>query len=515
MSEKGYERLFWVLALGPFLFHLLYIWLTPFDLAPDEAYYWDWSRNLALGYYSKPPMVAWVIALFTRLGGNHPFFVRVGAVLFSLGSSIVLFYLGRTLFNKKVGFWAFIIANATPGFAVGSVIMTIDPPLMFFWGLTIFLLHRALSDKGKGYWYMAGVSLGLGLLSKYTIVALIPSLFFYLAFSPTKRFWFKKKEPYLFVLVSLLILAPNLHWNYIHQWPSIKQPAGLVDDRNLSSLTTFIWFFLPQAGILSPISFLLVLFGLWQGGKWGISRRDDRYLFLFWHSIPLLGFFLVLSFFSVCYVNWAAPAYFTAFILAVAIVWEGKWRDKAKKWILASALLVGTIFSLSTYNMDTVRAVAVATVDLWANISRTNVSGANIIPAERLPTSELKGWRELGAEVTTLLNDMGSENIFITSYKRQYVSELAFYVKGHPTVYVLNLSGRIESQYDLWEGFEDKVGFNALYITKLGYPVPDSFAQSFDRVKEIKKVPINTGKEFVKGYSIFYCQDFRGIDRGT
>src|SRR4030042_240574 len=183
MTQKGYERLFWVLALGLFLFHLLYIWLTPFDLAPDEAYYWDWSRNLALGYYSKPPLVAWVIALFTRLGGDHPFFVRVGAVLFSLGSSLCLFYLGKALFNSKVGWWAFAIANAAPGLAVGSVIMTTDPHLIFFWGLTIFLLHRALSGEEKRYWYMAGVRLGLGLLSKYTIFALIPSLFFYLAFS--------------------------------------------------------------------------------------------------------------------------------------------------------------------------------------------------------------------------------------------------------------------------------------------------------------------------------------------
>ncbi|OGP53725.1 MAG: hypothetical protein A2Y65_01410 [Deltaproteobacteria bacterium RBG_13_52_11] len=498
MTQKGYERLFWVLALGLFLFHLLYIWLTPFDLAPDEAYYWDWSRNLALGYYSKPPLVAWVIALFTRLGGDHPFFVRVGAVLFSLGSSVCLFYLGKALFNSKVGWWAFAIANAAPGLAVGSVIMTIDPPLIFFWGLTIFLLHRALSGEEKRYWYMAGVSLGLGLLSKYTIVALIPSLFFYLAFSPTKRFWLRKKEPYLFILIGLLILSPNLYWNYVNHWPSIKQPAGLVDDRNLSSLTTFIWFFGPQAGILSPITFLLVFYGLWRGGKQGFYHHDDRLLFLFWHSMPLLGFFLILSLFSVCYVNWAAPAYFTAFILAVAVVWEGQWRTKVKKRVLAMALLVGIATCSLLFTMDAMRGLAVGL-------------GINI-PAAKFPTNRLTGWRELGVEVTKLLNDVGREHIFIISYRRDYVSELAFYVDGHPTVYTLNLSGRIESQYDLWEGFEDKIGFNALYITKLDRRPPDSFASAFDRVEEIKTVKIYAGNELVNGYSIFYCQGFRGLE---
>ncbi|OGP84336.1 MAG: hypothetical protein A2Z08_08145 [Deltaproteobacteria bacterium RBG_16_54_11] len=497
MTGKGYERLFWALALGLFFFHLLYIWLTPFDLAPDEAYYWDWSRNLALGYYSKPPLVAWAIALFTRLGGDHPFFVRLGAVLFSLGSSLVLFYLGKALFNEKVGFWASILANATPGFALGSVIMTIDPPLMFFWGLTILLLHRALSRGQPAYWYMAGISLGLGLLSKYTIVALIPSLFIYLAFSPAKRSWLRKKEPYLFIFIGLIVLSPNLYWNYINQWPSIKQPAGLVGQRNLSSLTTFIWFFGPQAGILSPLTFLLVLYGLWQGGKRGILHHDDRLLFLFWHALPLLGFFIILSFFSVCYVNWAAPAYFTAFILAVAVVWEGSWREKAKKRVLTTALIVGIASCSLLFTMDALRGAAVA---LGVNIA-----------ADKFPTSRLTGWRELGEEMTGLLDQVGREKTFIISYKRDYVSEVAFYAEGHPTVYTLNLSGRTESQYDLWEGYENKIGFNALYITKLNRRPPDNFAGAFDRVEKIKEVEIYAGKELINGYSIFFCEGFRGL----
>jgi len=486
------------LALGLFLFRLLYVWLTPFDLAPDEAYYWDWSRNLALGYYSKPPLVAWVIALFTNLGGNHPFFVRIGAALFSLGTGIVLFYLGRSLYNAQVGIWAFALAAVTPGFTVGSLIMTIDPPLLFFWGLTIFLLHLALSKKGAGYWYLAGISLGLGLLSKYTTVALIPSLFFYLAFSPANRSWLRKKEPYLFMLIGLLVVVPNLYWNYINQWLAIKQPAGLVNNKNLSSLITFISFFAPQAGILSPIIFLMVLYGLWEGGKGGIFRHDDRYLFLFWHAVPLFGFYLFLSFFSVCYENWAAASYVAAFVLAVAVVWEKPWRVKVKKRILVSALLLGDILSLSVYCMDAVRTVAVRL-------------GAPI-PADEFPSSRLKGWRELGAEISSLRNKVGREKTFITSYKRQFVSEVAFYADDHPRVYIVNLSDRMQSQYDLWEGFEDKIGYNALYITKLNYPLPDKFANAFDSVEEIKTLKIYTGKELIKGFSIFYCQGFRGIE---
>jgi hypothetical protein len=273
-----------------------------------------------------------------------------------------------------------------------------------------------------------------------------------------------------------------------------------VDDENLSPITTFIWFFGPQAGILSPITFLLVLYGLWQGCNRGIFHHDDRYLLLVCYSIPLLGFFIILSFLSVCYINWAAPAYLTAFIVAIAVVWEAKWREKTKRWVVASALLLGVILVLLTFGIDTVRAVAVGL-------------GADI-PAESFPSSRLKGWRELGSEVNALLHDVGREDTFIISHKRQYVSEIAFYAEEHPTVYTLNLSDRRRSQYDLWEGFEDKIGFNALYINKLGYPVPKKFAKAFDRVEEIKTVKISSGKELVKGFSIFYCQNFRGLDLG-
>jgi len=243
-----------------------------------------------------------------------------------------------------------------------------------------------------------------------------------------------------------------------------------------------------------------VLYGLWQGGKRGIFQHDDRYLFLFGHAIPLFGFFLILSLFSVCYVNWAAPAYFTAFILAVAVVWQGGWREKTKRWALAAAVIVGGVISLLAYNLDTVRSVAVRL-------------GAPI-PADEFPTSRLKGWRELGAEVGAILDEVGRERTFIISYKRQFVSEIAFYAEGHPRVYLLNLSSHIKSQYGLWKGFEDKIGFNALYITKLDRTVPESFAKAFEGVEEIKRVKVYAGEELIKGFSIFYCRNFRGLDQG-
>ncbi|RLA98244.1 MAG: glycosyl transferase family 39, partial [Deltaproteobacteria bacterium] len=210
-DERKYEEAFWALALLLLAFHLVYIGITPYDLAPDEAYYWLWSKRLSWGYYSKPPLVAWLIRLSTSLGGDTPFFVRLGAPIFSFISSLALFYFAKGLFGPRVGFWAFLLSNLTAASPVGAMIMTIDAPLIAFWGLTLLFLLPALRGKGA-FWYLSGICLGLGLLSKYAAGALVPSLFFYLATSKRDRSWLSRKEPYIWVGLGFLLLLPNLIW---------------------------------------------------------------------------------------------------------------------------------------------------------------------------------------------------------------------------------------------------------------------------------------------------------------
>jgi 4-amino-4-deoxy-L-arabinose transferase-like glycosyltransferase len=493
MKEHYYERLFWSLALALFLFRLLHIWFTTLDLAPDEAYYWDWSRQVAAGYYSKPPMIAWIIALFTRLGGDHAFSVRLGAVILAFGTSVAIFYLGKAVFNRQVGFWAFAIGNATPGFTASSFIMTIDPPLLFFWGVTVLLVFHGITQGRSLAWYLGGLCLGLGLLSKYTMVAIIPSLFLYLGCSDKMRFWLTRKEPYLFVGIGVMCLIPNLYWIYAHHGITIQHTTGIVETSGLNLLDPLI-FIGTQVGILSPLTFLMVAYGLWYGIREGFRRKDERYLFLAFQCIVLLGFFVALSFFFPCYANWAAPAYITGFVMAVAAVIATPWHDTTKRRVLVATLIVGVVTTVGTYQMDTVRSLGIGTS----------------IPARKLPVNRLKGWRTLGLEVGRLWNQLGPHTTFIISEKRQIVGELAFYVPGNPRVYMLNITGGAASQYDLWESYQDKIGMNALYVTKITRHPPKAFTRSFDRVTRIKDVLITTGDELIRGYAIYLCRRYHG-----
>ena len=129
-NNHKYFRYFIYLILGVTVFRLLYINLI--NLAPQEAYYWNYSRHLALSYFDHPPMLAYLIYIFTHLGGPSEFFVRIGCVISFLGLTCLIYLTGRLLFNEKIGFFSALLSNSVLIFALGATIATPDTPMVFF-----------------------------------------------------------------------------------------------------------------------------------------------------------------------------------------------------------------------------------------------------------------------------------------------------------------------------------------------------------------------------------------------
>ena len=94
------------------------ILLTPLNLGPDEAQYWRWGQTFEWGYYSKPPLVAWLIRLSTEIFGDTAFGVRFFAPLIHAAIAWMIFATGRTLFDGRTGFWAALVYLAAPGVTV-------------------------------------------------------------------------------------------------------------------------------------------------------------------------------------------------------------------------------------------------------------------------------------------------------------------------------------------------------------------------------------------------------------
>ncbi len=230
-------------------------WIGRLPLLPDEAYYWDWSRRLALGYFDHPFVAALVIRATTTIGGVTPAAVRAGMVLFGLGTVVLAYRLATLLGGRLAGWFALIAAAACPLYALLSLYAAPDGPMLFLWAATVYATTRAIMTHKGHYWYVAGFMLGLALLSKYVAILLAPSiLLFVLLF---QRGWLRRREPYLGSLIALLVFSPNLWWNARHGWVTISyqlghgacQGAGSLIDR----LGATVIYALTQIGIVGPL----------------------------------------------------------------------------------------------------------------------------------------------------------------------------------------------------------------------------------------------------------------------
>src|SRR3982751_3235355 len=160
--------------------------LATTDLSFDEAHYWMWSERLAPAYFSKGPGIAFVIRASTAVFGANEFGVRFFSPLLAAGTSLLLFYFARRLFNATAALWAIIALNATPIFNIGAFLMTIDALSIFFWLAAMFTFWLALekSPQFSSYWPITGLLIGMGFLCKYTNVFEIVSGLVVLALVP-------------------------------------------------------------------------------------------------------------------------------------------------------------------------------------------------------------------------------------------------------------------------------------------------------------------------------------------
>ena len=128
--------------------HIAYLSFNcPVDLAEDEAYYWDWSRQLDFGYYSKGPLTAGLVRLSCTLFGDTMPAVRLPAIFLRAGVAACAWSLTLRLFKSpRLALSAAILGYAVPIFLPAGLVMTTDPPFLFLWALACATAAKAMDD---------------------------------------------------------------------------------------------------------------------------------------------------------------------------------------------------------------------------------------------------------------------------------------------------------------------------------------------------------------------------------
>lgn len=491
LLTQGRQWPVFVFLLCLLAFKALFIVFAPLELSPDEAYYWDWSRHLAWGYYSKPPMVAWLMALFTKLFGNNEIGVRFPAALLSVTGLWFLYKLAREFYSERAARWVLLAAIVAPGSVAMSFIMTIDAPLICFWSIGLYVFWRALQSSGYAWWLLTGVVIGLGLLSKQTMVAFIVCAFLFMVFSRYRRFLLTPM-PYLAAVIAFLMILPTLWWNYHHDWITFQHTAhhfeGLKQPR-VFDILNLLGLISTQILIMSPATGVLALL---VAGKmamaWKRLRAEEHYLFFF----GPLPFFLtmLLALRQDVNANWPAPFCLTFFLL-LANAWDRRYGEVSegfRSWFRPS-VAIGVMLAVIIYAAPFLLSDSAYSGGKWDM------------------TARLKGWNALAQEVHTRLTATQGEPPFLLSNRRQIVSVLAFYLPEQPHVLCWPEAGRIRNQYDLWPAFANKKGQNALIVMERKDPVPSNMVQFFDELLELPDIEISLGQQ-IRRYRVLYGKRF-------
>ncbi len=298
------------------------VYMRTLNLIPEEAYYWNYAQHLDIGYLDHPPMVAWLIWLSTQVLGSNEFAVRLSALLLSLVTAVFGFQMARNLYGKTAAFVAVLLLSALPFFFATGFLMMPDAPLTAAWAGTLYFAERALLAERKKAWLGLGVTLGLGLLSKYSIALLGPALLLFMAVDPRARAWLQTLWPYGAALIALLIFSPVIFWNASHDWASF----AFQGSRRLESTLQFSLHILvlSMIGLLTPIGLITAYSAIRPGGL--VSGHglpfggDRRWLFIAIFSLVPLSVFAAFSLFHEVKLNWTGPLWLAVLPAIAAIV---------------------------------------------------------------------------------------------------------------------------------------------------------------------------------------------------
>jgi len=471
-----------VIALTTAVRFFYSVWLP---LLPDEAYYFQWARHLDASYFSKGPAVAYTIAAGTSLFGANNFGVRFFAVMLSAGTAWQMFLLARRWFDETTALIAVLITNVVPIYALGAVVMTIDPLSAFFWVWAAHLFSRAVQKGRLRDWLLAGFAVGCGFLAKYLNALELISFLAFLLVVPGRCGILAKPGFWLMLGVAVLCTTPVLWWNWQHGWVSLFQlgERGHLNGPFKMQVSTFLNFLIQQALVISPWLFLALLMTVaifiqqrfFRKG----ARMNEGELLLFLLFLPVFLMYAVLAWHIKEEPNWPAVSYLT-----LIIIMASHWRKM---------LLAGTHAE-----------PFIIFVFLFAWLQTLAMHDTEILPLPQKmdPMGRVVGWSEIATHLSDLRAQQNADVLIADAYKE--ASIFSFHMPGKPFIYTLRHTPP-SNQYDFWPGYADTHPKRVLWIT--GESTPAALQHDFNTITLVERVIVGFHNKPFRVYTIYLCEN--------
>jgi 4-amino-4-deoxy-L-arabinose transferase-like glycosyltransferase len=370
------------------------------DLVFDEAQYWSWSRELDFGYFSKPPLLAWLIRGTTELCGNGEACIRSFPPLLYAIATWFVFLTGRALYGARVGFWSAIVFDTLPAIAFLAGAVTTDVPLLLFWSIALYLWTMLIEHKSMAYAVALGLTIGAGLLAKYAMIYFPLCMACQAMLSAEARVALRARRMLVILFIALVVIAPNLYWNYAHGFVTFRHTAYSAGwDRHVAQLGRFVQFLLYQFVVYGPVLLFMLL---WITAVSIRGRPDRRVVMLLAFSLPILILITVQALISRTHGNWTAPIAPAASILVTA------WLLERRRHILFKAMVA-------------TNALATAAMLIGPALP------PSVFPAKSDPFARASGWKDVAASVRQRLVKDSYRALAVDG--RDLAAELLYYLR--------------------------------------------------------------------------------------
>lgn len=458
---------------------LVALWFNQTDLFFDEAQYWVWGQEPAFGYFSKPPMIAWVIGGVTSLCGDGPFCARLASPLLHFASALFIFGAAKTLYDARIGAWSAIVYATLPGISYSAGIISTDVPLLFFWSAALLGWAKLMQMRSFGWALWLAVAIGLGLLAKYAMAYFYLCLVLFLLIDRDSRWLATRVHGLALLVIPPLFLVPNVLWNLDHGFVTLTHTAANAKwGGSLFHPNKALEFFGAQFGVFGPI-LMGVLIAILV--RFRDLDRTGRMLVAF--SVPVILLITVQAFLSRANANWAAVAYPAAAILVTATMLRLEWRRLFRASLILHLIVVALIGVGSTF------APSLA------------------LPGRPAPYARVLGWPELANAVRAKW-DEGRYSAILTE-DRMLSAELLYYLRDSG---IRIVSWRPETaprdHFELTRPYRADVGGPVLLVTlrpSVGY-VTSRFAV----VDDLGTVAVPSGPGSERVVRFFALKDFKG-----
>lgn len=475
---------------------ILHLVFADMNLFFDEAQYWSWAKTPNFGYYSKPPMVAWMIAATTAVCGDGEACVRLSSPLLHLGTAIIIYKIAEELYNSEKAFYSAITYITMPAVVLSSSLVSTDPSLLFFWALTILFFVKAIKENLWLWWILAGLAAGAGMLSKYNMLLFLPAIIIYLSFSENGRKILFSLKFWVAGIIVMLVFTPNILWNMYNSMASFSHTGDNAKGAGLALHPGNMFEFVgAQFGVFGPILFGVLLLILSRIRSNTVYKEE---LLLVCQILPLLVLITAISLLSRAHANWAAPIYVPATILVVS------WLiDRKKKNLLIISLCLHIFVAILFIGFGYINKIS----GIKLSSVRTDLKSGII----KDPFLRLAGWNELGDGVTALL--MAYPDSVLLTDSRKIHAELLYYVQPHPVVAVKwNPAGKIGDHYDLTSNINNYKSNNFMFVTTLAM-IDTDIATYFEDYERVGNIEINPHGDRAVNYYVYYLKGFKGYEK--